>query len=137
MFQRRFPTPFAIDRRSQRCSVGHRVARATLSGAAVALATILAGPAAARAEGRSGQEVYDTVCAGCHAKSVMKAPRFGDPKAWKPLIAEGQRSLVRTAIKGIRQMPPRGGNPDLTDKEVERAVVYMVNAAGGKFKEPQ
>ena len=33
-------------------------------------------------------------------------------------------------------MPPRGGASDLSDIEVERAVVYMANAAGAKFKEP-
>ena len=39
-------------------------------------------------------------------------------------------------IKGTGAMPPRGGAADLSDVEVERAVVYMVNAAGAKFKEP-
>ena len=33
-------------------------------------------------------------------------------------------------------MPPRGGAADLSDVEIERAVVYMANAAGAKFKEP-
>jgi cytochrome c5 len=33
-------------------------------------------------------------------------------------------------------MPPRGGASDLTDAEVERAVVYMANAGGANFKEP-
>ena len=40
------------------------------------------------------------------------------------------------AISGIRAMPPRGGNPDLTDAEVERAVVFMVNKVGANWKEP-
>jgi len=97
-------------------------------------------PASALADARqhkSGREVYDTVCVACHATGVLNAPRFGDTKAWKPLIAEGQRMLTRTAIKGIREMPPRGGDPKLSDREVERAVVYMVNAAGGRFREPK
>jgi len=33
-------------------------------------------------------------------------------------------------------MPPRGGGTDLTDTEVERAVVYLLNTAGGDFTEP-
>jgi cytochrome c5 len=33
-------------------------------------------------------------------------------------------------------MPAKGGNPDLDDLEVARAVVHMANASGGKFKEP-
>jgi len=87
--------------------------------------------------GRSGREVYEAVCVECHGTGKLNAPRFGDAAAWKKLIAEGQRSLVRTALRGIRQMPPRGGNPSLTDREVERAVVHMANAAGGRFKEPR
>jgi len=33
-------------------------------------------------------------------------------------------------------MPPRGGDPSLTDEEVARAVVYMSNQSGARFKEP-
>jgi len=97
---------------------------------------VLAAPLT-HANERSGKEVYETVCSACHGTGALNAPRLGDAKAWKPLIAEGQRMLVRTAIKGIRQMPPRGGNPELTDREVERAVVYLANASGGRFREPK
>ena len=33
-------------------------------------------------------------------------------------------------------MPAKGGNTDLDDFEVERAVVYMANSSGGKLPEP-
>jgi cytochrome c5 len=33
-------------------------------------------------------------------------------------------------------MPPHGGNPDLSDLEIERAIAYMVNQSGGKWVEP-
>lgn len=105
--------------------------------ACLALAVLFfANPAAAANEaGESpGQETYEHNCASCHDQGQLGAPRLGDRKAWKPLIAEGQRMLERTAIRGIRKMPPRGGNPKLTDLEVKRAVAYMANAAGGKFK---
>ncbi|MBM3372774.1 MAG: cytochrome c5 family protein, partial [Betaproteobacteria bacterium] len=35
-----------------------------------------------------------------------------------------------------RQMPARGGNPDISDVEIARAIVYMVNQSGGNWKEP-
>jgi cytochrome c5 len=85
---------------------------------------------------RTGQQVVEAVCAACHATGALNAPKVGDTKAWAPLINHGQQHLVENAIKGIRQMPPRGGNPDLTDLEVARAVAYMVNQSGGKFAEP-
>jgi cytochrome c5 len=33
-------------------------------------------------------------------------------------------------------MPPHGGNPGLTDTEIERAITYMVNQSGGHWTEP-
>jgi cytochrome c5 len=103
--------------------------------AAVALAAALAAPAAL-AQPKSGKEVYEQVCAVCHTGGELGAPRFGDAKAWKPLIAEGQSALSRTAIKGIRKMPAKGGRPDLSDLEVRRAVAYLANAGGAKWSEP-
>jgi cytochrome c5 len=90
------------------------------------------GPRAAK----SGEEVYKAVCAVCHATGAAGAWRFGDKAAWAPHIKEGLDALAKNAITGIRAMPPRGGNPDLSDLEVTRAVVYMANAAGATFKEP-
>ena len=33
-------------------------------------------------------------------------------------------------------MPARGGNPDLTDTEIARAIVSMANQSGANFQEP-
>ena len=85
---------------------------------------------------KTGEEVYKSVCTACHATGIAKAPKFGDRRDWAPRIREGQKMLVQTAIKGAGAMPPRGGAADLSDIEVERAVVYLANAAGAKFKEP-
>ena len=38
---------------------------------------------------------------------------------------------------GIRAMPPRGGDPDLSDTEIARTVAYMANSAGASFKAPE
>lgn len=97
---------------------------------------VVAEPGASGAE-KSGQEIYETVCAACHASGVLNAPKFGDKPAWAKLIAEGQEKLTAAAMKGVRQMPPRGGNPNLSDSEFARAVVYMANAAGADWKAPE
>ena len=85
---------------------------------------------------KSGEEVYNAVCAACHASGAAGAPKFGVKRDWASRVKEGQKKLVTTAIKGEGAMPPRGGGADLSDLEVERAVVYMANQAGAKFKEP-
>jgi cytochrome c5 len=86
---------------------------------------------------QSGKQVVDAVCAACHATGALNAPKIGDQAAWGPLIKkDGQEHLVEMAIKGIRQMPPKGGNPQLTNDEVARAVVFMANQAGANWKEP-
>ncbi len=85
---------------------------------------------------KTGEEIYKSVCTACHATGVSKAPKFGDRRDWALRIRQGQKSLVRVALKGEGPMPPKGGASDLSDIEVERAVVYMANAAGAKFREP-
>ena len=85
---------------------------------------------------KSGKEVVDAVCSACHATGALNAPKIGDKAAWGKLNKEGLDNLTREAIKGVRQMPPRGGNPELSDIEIARAIVYMANQSGGSFKEP-
>ncbi|MFJ3046120.1 c-type cytochrome [Herbaspirillum chlorophenolicum] len=86
---------------------------------------------------QSGEEVFKSTCAACHAAGVAGAPKVGDDGAWKARIAEGYDKLVSHAINGLRAMPPKGGNPDLDDVEIQRTVVYMANQSGAKFKEPE
>jgi len=92
--------------------------------------------AAGRQPERSGKEVVDAVCARCHAAGSNGAPRIGDKKAWAPLAARGLASLTKSALEGLRQMPPHGSNPSLTDVEIQRAITYMVNRSGGHWVEP-
>lgn len=86
---------------------------------------------------KAGGEVYNAACVACHGSGAAGAPKVGDSGAWSKRIAQGYDTLVSHAIKGIRGMPAKGGNPDLDDLEVARAVVHMANASGGKFKEPE
>ncbi len=97
---------------------------------------VVVAAAGGAANARNGQQIVEAVCAACHVTGALNAPKIGDTAAWAPLIKEGPQQLTADAIKGIRQMPARGGNPDLTDLEVARAVVYMANQSGAKFAEP-
>jgi cytochrome c5 len=85
----------------------------------------------------TGDKVFASVCTACHTPGLAGAPKFGDKTMWAKVIAQGQATTVQHALTGIRGMPPRGGNPDLTDEEVAGAVVHMANAAGANWKAPE
>ena len=84
----------------------------------------------------TGEEVYKSVCMSCHDAGLAGAPKKGDSAAWAPRIAQGEATLFKHALEGFNGMPSRGGNPKLSDLEVQRAVVFMANASGGKLAEP-
>jgi len=96
----------------------------------------VAGGGGASKQLKTGEQVFQAVCTACHSTGVAKAPRFGNKADWAPRIRAGQKALLQVALKGEGAMPARGGASDLSDLEVERAVVYMANAGGAKFKEP-
>ena len=93
-------------------------------------------PAGAQPTDLSGKDVVDAVCAKCHASGANGAPKIGDKQAWSKREAQGLSGLTAHALQGIRKMPSHGGNENLSDMEIKRAVTYMVNQSGGKWREP-
>jgi cytochrome c5 len=85
---------------------------------------------------REGKEVVESSCVACHGSGANGAPRIGDRTAWAKRASQGLTSLTQHALEGIRKMPSHGGNPALTDREIQRAVTYMVNQSGGRWTEP-
>jgi cytochrome c5 len=85
---------------------------------------------------RSGEEIVKTVCTACHQAGVANAPKLGDKAQWAPRIEQGLNTLVASVVKGKGAMPPKAGDPSLTDEEIARAVVLMANEAGASFKAP-
>jgi cytochrome c5 len=81
-------------------------------------------PAAAARAPMSGAEIVAKVCNACHGTGVLNAPKTGDKAAF---AARGDlAALVAGAIKGKNAMPPRGGDPSLSDAEVKAAVQEMI-----------
>jgi len=84
---------------------------------------------------QNGQAVYDANCAACHAAGVMGAPKTGTIRKWNSRLAQGLDTMIQKSIDGYSGsyrgsttfMPAKGGNPDLTNKEVGDAVAYMVD----------
>jgi len=97
---------------------------------------VLADAIPATGGARSGEEVVRAVCQSCHGAGLLGAPKIGDAQAWRARIAQGEKTLTAHAINGIRAMPARGGGADLTDAELERAVIWMANQSGASFAPP-
>jgi len=85
---------------------------------------------------QSGEATYKQVCMSCHGAGVLNAPKLGDKAKWAPLIAEGQVTLTAHGYVGVRAMPAKGGNPNLSIEGFADALVYMVNNSGGNWKSP-
>ena len=86
--------------------------------------------AAAPTPGRNGQQVYQTTCVACHDAGIAGAPKVGDKSQWAKHVAKGLDTLYASAVNGVQGstgvMPPKGGNPGLSNAEVRAAVDYMV-----------
>ena len=78
---------------------------------------------------RSAEAIYNTICKACHDAGVAGAPKTGDKAAWAPRIATGQAALLKSAINGKNAMPPRAGDPTLSDDELKAAVEFLVGKA--------
>ena len=78
----------------------------------------------------SGESVYQGLCHACHAAGLADAPKPDDTAAWKERLAKGVDAMLATAIQGMGGMPPRGGNPALTDEELRAAIEFMLEQAG-------
>jgi cytochrome c5 len=85
---------------------------------------------AAPPPGRNGQQVYQASCVACHGAGIAGAPKVEDKGQWATRIAKGVDSLYASAVNGVQGgagvMPPKGGNPALSNAEVRAAVDYMV-----------
>ncbi len=102
--------------------------RAKLAEAAAAAA---AAPVAAAVAASPGETIYGGLCMACHVSGAAGAPMLSDAAAWAPRLAQGEDLLVQHVITGKGAMPPRGGNPALSDADIRLAVQFMIGKAGG------
>ena len=107
-------------------------ARIAPIGTVVTDASQLKTAAAAPHAPMSGEQVVASVCSACHGTGVLGAPKIGDKAAWGGRLkaAGGVDGLVGVAKAGKGSMPPRGGNPDLSDDELKAAIQEMLKQTG-------
>jgi c(7)-type cytochrome triheme protein len=93
------------------------------------LTLFMAGAMSAHAE--SGGEIYRAKCVQCHGTGVMSAPKLGMSADWAERKGKGAAVLTANAIKGINQMPPKGGSMELSDDDIGSVVAYMLSQLSG------
>lgn len=81
---------------------------------------------------RTGKQVYDFKCYECHTRNTQGAPMPGDNYEWGQRYKKGLDVLMKHALEGFNRgvMPIRGGCRDCSEKELENAVIYMLNQSG-------
>jgi len=104
---------------------------AAAQAAAAAAATAAAASQVAYGGTMDGSVIYNNLCTGCHTSGVGNAPTL-DPAHWTSRIAQGTETLYKHAIEGYTGpdggiMPPKGGNPALTDEQVKATVDWMLS----------
>ena len=102
-----------------------RVRIGTEGAAELAEAQAAAAPADSSAE-VNGEQVYNGLCMACHDAGVAEAPIPGSEQMAQRLSEKGIETLVSNVINGINVMPPKGGNPALTDEQIRAAVDFML-----------
>ncbi len=106
------------------------------TGAAAQAAAQAAAAAAATAnvpfDGRTdGAEIFNNgPCTGCHTAGVGGAPKLDASGIGARVAQQGLEELIKKATSGFTgtagTMPPKGGNPALTDDQIKAVVEYMV-----------
>ena len=99
---------------------------------AAAQAAALAAASSQQAYGGTldGAVIFQNLCGACHTNGVGKAPTL-DHSHWDARIAQGKDTLYKHAIEGFTGpdggvMPPKGGNPALTEEQMHATVDWML-----------
>lgn len=76
-----------------------------------------------------GKVVYDGLCGACHTSGSGGAPKLAGGE-FKARLAKGEETLIKHAIEGFTGtagvMPPRGGNPSVSDEQIKNTVEWML-----------
>ena len=126
-------SPTAAKRTQQRIAPEGAVYAGATGAAAQAAANAAAAAAAASqvAYGGTtdGSVIFGNLCTGCHTSGAGGAPTL-DKAHWATRLAQGKDVLHKHAIEGFTGnagvMPPKGGNPALTDAQVMATVDWML-----------
>lgn len=97
------------------------------------LVGVLAAAAAVAAQAQErGGAIYAQHCLACHGNDgAGMTPGVPDLSAPARVLAKSDRLLLRSLIDGVQKpgaplgMPPKGGNPTLTDADMRAVLVFL------------
>ena len=96
-----------------------------------------AGAVCAGATEDRGRQLYDQTCAVCHGADASGAmPGVPDLTARHGVLTKPDPELLRSLVNGTQTpgvplaMPPRGGNPALTDADLRATLDYLRRLTG-------
>lgn len=77
-----------------------------------------------------GQVIFDSLCGACHKNGTGNAPML-TAAGMGARAAKGKDTLYKHAIEGFTGpdggiMPPKGGNPALTEEQIHATVDWML-----------
>lgn len=107
-----------------------------LSPLAAVLAAACGGPRVDASEAARGRDLFQRTCSLCHGTDARGMPRLGKDLHGNPYVrARTDAELVEFLERGRPanhplnergvDMPPRGGNPALTDDDLAAIVAYL------------
>ncbi|ADJ28657.1 c-type cytochrome [Nitrosococcus watsonii] len=74
-----------------------------------------------------GKTIVKNSCAACHTGNLPGAPVIGNAEDWTPRLTQGVEILTQHATQGYKAMPPKGGNPNLSDEDIAAAIAYFIS----------
>jgi cytochrome c5 len=84
------------------------------------------------AQAQTAEQDYRNKCSVCHDGGAGQAPRVDDGATWGARGMRGRQALYTSAIQGIPNtaMAAKGGYVELSDRQVQAIVDYMLQRAG-------
>ena len=95
-----------------------------------------AGTAQPAARGARTTQLFQLVCAQCHARPGIGVPQIGDTAAWSERSAQGEERLLESTVAGIGGMPPLGSCSFCSEHELRELIALLAGLTREAPREP-